>query len=81
MLVAIDYLNGSTSNIQVLTFPCTKPSLHVILHAYVHGMYVLYVFKLQCLLSYFNQEVILADVLLCFMHAELKRLITRLRCN
>ena len=33
---------------------------------------VLCVFKLHRSLGYFNQEVIAADVLICFMHVELK---------
>ena len=81
ILVSIHYLNGSTSDIQVMTFPCTKPSLHVTLHVYVHGMYVcvtvLCVFKFHHLLCYFNQEVIVAFA--SWMRS--RRLIPRLRSN
>ena len=35
-------------------------------------MYVMCVYKFHHLLGYFNQEVIVADVLMCSIHAESK---------
>jgi len=69
---------GWCKNLEVMTLPCTKASLCVTQHAFVHGctlhvwVTVLCVFKFHCLLCYFKQEVIVADVLICFMHAESK---------
>jgi len=75
MFFILVIMNSSTSNTQVVKFliqnqlyqtlmtTCTSVCMNVT---------VLCVFKFHRLLGYFNQEIIVVDVLMCSIHAESK---------